>query len=121
MHTYIMAVVGLRNLCTPALLYFVLSAVAITMLAFQNMGNNQVYCVGAYSCPTSSIVAIFLLKIVYVLFWTWLLNIICKSGYETLSWFLVLLPFILLFILIGILFFTQIDPARHATLNIWSI
>jgi len=116
-----MAIIGLNKLCTPALFYFILSVVAIAIMAFQNIGNNGIYCVGSYSCNTGSVVAIFMLKIVYVLFWTWLLNIICKSGYETLSWFLVLLPFILLFILIGILFFTQIDPARHATLNIWSI
>lgn len=121
MHTYIMAIVGLRNLCTPALLYFVLSAVAITMLAVQNMGNTQVYCVGAYSCPTSSIVAIFLLKIVYVLFWTWLLNIICKSGNETVAWILVFLPFLFMFIILALMFVMHFDFTRYASLNIWSI
>ena len=113
-----MATIGLRNLCTPALFYFVLSVVAIVMLAFQNMGNTQVYCVGAYSCPTSSVVAIFLVKIVYVLFWTWLLNIICKSGYETVSWVLVLLPFILMFILIAMMFISHFDFAKYTSYNV---
>ena len=113
-----MAVVGLKNLCTPALFYFVLSAVAIVILAFQNFGNTQVYCVGSYSCPTSSIVAIFILKIVYVLFWTWLLNIICKSGYETVSWVLVLLPFILMFVFISMMFIMHFDFAKYTSFNV---
>jgi hypothetical protein len=32
------------------------------------------------------------------LFWTWILNFICKSGYPGVSWFLLLLPYILLII-----------------------
>lgn len=113
-----MATTGLRNLCTPALLYFLLSAVVIVLMALQNMGNSQVYCVGAYSCPTSSIVTIFIVKIVYVLFWTWLLNVICKSGYETVSWVLVLLPFILMFILIAMMFVMHFDFAKYTSFNV---
>ena len=113
--------VGLKDLCTPAMVYLLLSIVAIVMMAMQNLGNNGVYCVGSYSCNTSSVVSLFMLKIVYVLFWTWLLNVLCKSGYETVSWILVLLPFVLLFILIAILFYTQFDSARYTRLSIWSV
>jgi hypothetical protein len=98
-----MAVVGLKNLCTPAYVYLVISVIAIIIMALQNMSNPQLYCIGMYSCQTSSIVTIFLLKIVYVIFWTWILNIICSAGATNLAWFLVLLPYILLFIFIGIL------------------
>ena len=41
-------------------------------------------------------------KAVYILFWTFILNAICKAGYKEVSWFMVLLPIILLFIIIGI-------------------
>ena len=44
----------------------------------------------------------FLFKAVYMLFWTFILNAICKAGYKEVSWFMVLLPIILLFIIIGI-------------------
>lgn len=115
-----MATIGLRNLCTPALFYFIMSTVAIGMMALQNMGNTQVYCVGAYSCPTSSITSIFLLKAVYVLFWTWLLNIICKSGYETVAWVLVFLPFLVMFIFIALMFVSHFDFAKYTTVSIWS-
>jgi hypothetical protein len=34
---------------------------------------------------------IFIIKIVYVIFWTWVLNLICQQGYTPVSWLLVLL------------------------------
>ena len=33
----------------------------------------------------------------FVLLWTWILNFLCKKGFKTLAWIMVLLPFILLF------------------------
>jgi hypothetical protein len=40
----------------------------------------------------------------YVLLWTWILNLICKAGVPGLSWFLLLLPFLLMFVMIGMMF-----------------
>jgi hypothetical protein len=45
-------------------------------------------------------------EVLYVLGWTYLLNILCKKGYNQLSWLLVLLPFIAMFILIGLVIVT---------------
>lgn len=98
-----MSVVGLRNLCTPAYVYLVISVIAIILMALQNLSNPQMYCIGIYACSTSSVFMIFLLKIVYVIFWTWILNIICSAGATGIAWFLVLLPYLLLFIFIGIM------------------
>ena len=116
-----MAITGLTKLCRPAMFYLIISSIAIVVMAFQNLGDNHTYCVGSYSCSTASVISIFTLKIVYVLFWTWLLNIICKSGYEFISWFLVLIPFILLFVLIAIIFFSHFDSGKYLTFNIWSL
>ena len=41
-------------------------------------------------------------EVLYVLGWTYLLNILCKKGYKQISWLLVLLPLIAMFILIGL-------------------
>ena len=41
-------------------------------------------------------------EVLYVLGWTYLLNILCKKGYKQLSWLLVLLPLIAMFVLIGL-------------------
>ncbi len=35
-------------------------------------------------------------------FWTFVLNCICKAGYKGVSWFLVLFPFVLMFVLIAL-------------------
>jgi len=98
-----MAVVGLKNLCTPAHVYFIISIVALLVMGFQNMGNIKTYCLGSYSCDVTSVTLVFLVKFAYVLLWTWILNLICRAGAPGVAWFLVLLPFILLFILIGLL------------------
>jgi hypothetical protein len=98
-----MAVAGLKNLCPPALFYLVISLIAVVIMAFQNYGNENVYCLGTYSCDVSSVYLIFIIKIVYIIFWTWVLNLICKAGAPAISWLLVLLPIILFFILIGMM------------------
>lgn len=99
-----MAVIGLRNLCKPAFIYFLISIISIIVMIFQNMvyGDPSIYCLGTYKCNTASRAIVFLMQIIYILFWTWLLNIICKSGYSTVAWFLVLAPYLLFFVLIGV-------------------
>ena len=89
----------LSKLCKPALLYLVISSFAIIIVLFQNIGSKQ-FCVGSLSCDVPSITMIFIIKIMYVLFWTWILNLICKSGHTRIAWFLVLLPFIAFFLMI---------------------
>lgn len=99
-------ILGLKNLCLPAQVYLIISAIALIVIGFQNYGNSNIYCLGIYSCNTSNILLIFILKTLYVLFWTWVLNIICRGGAPGVAWFLVLLPYILFFILIGLLMIT---------------
>jgi hypothetical protein len=89
------------KLCTPAYVYLAISILAILISAFQNMGNNKKYSLGMFSCNVPSCVTIFIVKIIYILFWTWILNLICKDGHSGIAWFLVLLPFILLFVILG--------------------
>jgi hypothetical protein len=90
----------LRNLCTPAYFYLVISTIAILLMAAQNYGNTNTYCLGSYNCQVSSTILIFGIKIIYVIFWTWILNLMCKTGDRALSWFFVLVPFVLLFAVI---------------------
>ena len=98
-----MAIAGLTNLCTPSMVYLVISLIAIIIVAVQNFGNENVYCLGSYSCQVSSTVLIFIIKLILVLFWTWVLNLICRAGAPSISWFLVLLPFVIFFLLLTIL------------------
>ena len=94
---------SVKELCTPALLYFAISMIALFIVLFQNLGNSNSYHVGSFSCRVPSTAAVFIVKLIYVLFWTYILNLICKDGHIGLSWLLVLLPWLLLFVMIGIL------------------
>ena len=92
-----------KELCSPAAVYFVISILGLVMILFQNLGNSNSYHVGNFSCRVPSTMLIFIIKLIYILFWTWVLNLICKDGHTGVSWLLVLLPWILLFVLIGML------------------
>jgi len=45
----------------------------------------------------------FVAKVLYVIFWTFVLNTLCNYGYYKLSWFILLLPFIIFFIVIAVI------------------
>ena len=94
---------SLKELCSPAALYFILSMLSLVMILLQNLGNSNSYHVGNFSCRVPSTTIVFIVKLIYILFWTWLLNLICKDGHSGISWLLVLLPFILFFVLIGMI------------------
>ncbi len=91
----------LSQLCTPAYIYFMLSVIMIVISAFQNMGNNGRYTLGMFSCLVPSCLLVFAIKVLYILFWTWILNLMCKDGHSNIAWLLILLPFVLLFVLVG--------------------
>ena len=98
-----MSIVDLKKICTPALVYCLISIFALFIMLFQNFGNRNIYCLGTYKCDVSSVTTIFIIKILYVLFWTFILNLLCKSGYKNIAWLLVLFPFIIFFILIALM------------------
>ena len=95
---------SLKKLCTPAHVYFLISVLSLLIMAFQNLGNVNKYCVGNYECTVTSTLGVFAVKMLYIVFWTWILNTLCKAGYTKLSWFIFLLPFIAMFILIALMF-----------------
>ena len=97
----------LSQLCTPSYVYFIISALAIVISAIQNMGNSRKYTLGMYSCRVPSCISVFIVKIIYILFWSWVLNLMCKDGHSGIAWFLVLLPFIMLFVIMGMVMMYQ--------------
>lgn len=99
-----MSIAGLRNLCTPAYIYFIFSMLLLVVMYIQNRNNVDVYCLGAYECDVTNVTAIFIVKFIYILFWTWILNLICNSGWTSIAWLLLLLPVIMFFLLVALLF-----------------
>lgn len=98
---------SLKELCTPALIYFVISIISLVLVLLQNLGNRNSYYIGSFSCKVPSTMLVFIVKLIYILFWTWILNLICKDGHSEISWLLVLLPWILLFVIIGMIMINQ--------------
>ena len=97
----------LKKLCTPAYVYLVISVVSIILIMFQNGGNTDLYCIGNFECPVPNTSLVFFMKFLYVAFWTFVLDSICKAGHKNFSWFLVILPFVLFYVLIGLMMMNQ--------------
>jgi len=87
----------LNNLCTPAFVYFVLGMISIMFAVGYGMGLFSI-----------------LAKIILILIWTWFLNFLCTKGLKGLSWFLVILPYLI--ILVAMLF--AIDIVRNGGGNV---
>jgi hypothetical protein len=73
-----------KQLCTPAQVYLVIAILA-----------------GLFALLNRNSVSHVVVNLLFALVWTFMLSWLCKQGYENLSWFLVLLPYIIL--LLGIL------------------
>ena len=95
-----------KNLCSPAFLYLLISVLIFIVVALQNFGNTRKYCLGNFECNVPNTFIIFVGHALYILFWTFILNSLCKAGYKEISWFLVLLPLVLMFILLGLIIVT---------------
>jgi hypothetical protein len=92
-----------RHLCKPAMVYLAISVVALVAIAYQNMGMNNMYCMGNFSCYVPSTTAVIFSEALYILFWTWILHLMCRTGYASISWFMVVFPLVLFFVLIGLM------------------
>ena len=88
------------SLCKPAQFYLVISLAAFVVVILQNMGATNTFTLGVYSSPHGMPWLILLLNALYILVWTWMLNVICKIN-PKISWVIVLFPFVLLFIALG--------------------
>jgi hypothetical protein len=67
------------KLCTPAKIYFAIAVIASIFALFNGMGLFAVA-----------------MKLVFAFVWTFILGWLCDKGYKTLSWVLVLLPYIII-------------------------
>jgi hypothetical protein len=67
------------KLCTPAKIYFAIAVISTV--------------IGLFSGQT---VMSSVWKLVFAFIWTFILGWLCKKGFTSISWFLVLLPYILI-------------------------
>ena len=88
-----------KNLCTPAFVYFAISILGLILIIFNNLGNKNIYNLGTFRAIVPNTTLIFVIKLIYILFWTWILNLICRDGHSGVAWVLVLFPFIFIFLM----------------------
>ena len=69
----------ISKFCTPALVYFILAVLAMI-----------IQIVGQFNFQS------LLVKAIFTVGWTLFLNFLCSRGYENVSWFLVILPYIVM-------------------------
>tara|TARA_Y100000780_G_C13691999_1_gene419940 strand:- start:5076 stop:5408 length:333 start_codon:yes stop_codon:yes gene_type:complete len=94
-----------NTLCGPAQLYAFISLLSILALAVQNGKNKKHnrYCAGNFECNLNfSKWGMVILQVLYVVFWTIVLDSLCKNGYKNVSWVLVLIPYVLFFIILAL-------------------
>lgn len=92
------SIVGFDYLCPPAYLYFVISCVWLIIFAiFLNNGSTDMskYCIDP-ECTKPNYAFMILFKALFILFWTWVLNFVCRSGRSDIAWFLFVFPFIIM-------------------------
>jgi|TARA_B110000495_G_scaffold75097_1_gene64325 hypothetical protein len=92
----------IKKLCTPAMIYFLVSVFTLFVMIFSNIGNKGSFCMGNYDCPVDNVYLIYIIKAVYLLFVTIVLDSLCKNGYSGISWFLVFFPIMFYFIALGL-------------------
>ena len=68
-----------NKLCTPAKIYFAIAVIAAIIELFSGMR-----------------IMIIVVKLLFAFIWTFILAWLCKKGYKSISWFLVLLPYIIM-------------------------
>lgn len=90
-------------LCTPALVYFVISAIAFISMVINNIGNTNKFCFGKSTCEVPSTLLMFVGQAAYIGAWTFILNYLCSKGHKGWAWALLFLPFILMFVFLGLL------------------
>ena len=100
------------KLCPPAQFYFVVSVLSYSFIVLQNIGNTGRFSLGTYSCPHSNPILFLIGQGLYILLWTWILNMICKLN-TGISWLIVLFPFILFFILLGMVLLQGSEGVRE--------
>ena len=71
------------------------------------MGNKRKFCMGNYECPIENVSLIYIIKMLYILLVTIILESLCKNGYSSISWFLILFPFLFFFIALGFFMIKQ--------------
>ena len=95
------------KLCTPAQIYLIVSFILMVLSYFGmtaisqqislNQANNSFLQSLNFTYQKDTRTS-YVVQAVFIVVWTWVLSFLCNKGFSNLSWFLVLLPWLLMFL-----------------------
>jgi hypothetical protein len=95
------------KICTPAQIYLIVSFILMVLSYFGmnaisqqitlNQANNSFLQSLNFTYQKDTRTS-YLVQAAFIVLWTWVLSFLCKKGFSNLSWFLVLLPWVLMFL-----------------------
>jgi len=95
------------KLCAPAQIYLIVSIILLVLSYFGLSAISQQLDIHQSSSPLLQSLNFtyqkdsrtsYVVQGVFIILWTWVLSYFCRKGYTSLSWFLVLLPWVLMFL-----------------------
>jgi hypothetical protein len=96
-----------EKICTPAQIYLIVSFILMVLSYFGmnaisqqitlNQANNSFLQSLNFTYQKDTRTS-YIVQAVFIVLWTWVLSYLCKKGFSNLSWFLVLLPWVLMFL-----------------------
>lgn len=81
--------IQVKKFCSPALVYFMISITSILLLLILTLTNKKL------KPKRMMVMNLLLFHFISVLFWSFILNLICKHVDIRVSWFLVLFPYLM--------------------------
>lgn len=89
---------GFAKLCVPAKIYFAIAVISSVVMLFKGFGMMMVFW-----------------KLLFAFVWTYVLGWLCKKGFSAISWFLVLLPYIIMLLAMNRIY--HLSDAEKAALK----
>jgi len=96
-----------NKICTPAEIYLIISFILLVLTYFGmnaisqqitlNQANNSFLQSLNFTYQKDTRTS-YIVQVTFIILWTWVLSYLCKKGFSNLSWFLVLLPWVLMFL-----------------------
>jgi hypothetical protein len=95
------------KLCPPAQIYLVVSVIMMVLSYFGLSAISQQLEMHQSGSPLLQSLNFtyqkdtktsYVVQAVFIVLWTWVLSYLCNKGFSNLSWFLVLLPWLLMFL-----------------------
>ena len=95
------------KICTPAQIYLIVSVILLILSYFGMTAISQQLTLNQSGHPVLHSLNFtyqkdtrtsYVVQAILIVLWTWLLSYLCNKGYSQLSWFLVLLPWVLMFL-----------------------